>query len=208
MAVAVAILNDAPPALRHSEPGSAAADELFALLYDELHTTAESILRGNGGALTLQATVLVHEAYLRIAARADLAFPDRGHFFAYVGRAMRTLVIDYARRRRAVKRGHTLENAAVADRVVPEIAIATADELVQLGDALDDLASLEPAFAEIVDMHFFGGFSFAEIAEYQGVSQRTVERQWQKARLLLRRAMVGESVPRSMHSVDAAPGSR
>jgi RNA polymerase sigma factor (TIGR02999 family) len=170
--------------------GGAAADDLFALLYQELHRLAEHHLRRGGSSVTLGATTLLHEAYLNIAARdGDLAFADRSRFFGYASRAMRGLVIDYVRRRRAKKRGRELEITLEHD-VRPSIAAEhEAAELARLGEALDELAALEPSLAELVDLHFFCGFSFVEIAALRGVSDRTVQRDWRKARLLLHRAL-------------------
>ena len=168
----------------------AAANELFSLLYRELHELAERNLRRAGAPPTLGATTLLHEAYLNISAREGVAFPDRGRFLAYASRAMRGLVIDYARRRRTWKRGRELEITLTEDLGVSSGGLADAEELQRLGDALDELAMLEPALAELVDMHFFGGFAFAEIAELRGVSERTVQRDWRKARLLLHRTLL------------------
>jgi RNA polymerase sigma factor (TIGR02999 family) len=178
---------------RADEADAVAADQLFALLYQELHGLAERNLRAAGAPVTLGATTLLHEAYLNIVGRDAVEFPDRGRFLAYASRAMRGLVIDYARRRRARKRGRDLE-ITLADDAPPSAASARdAEELERLGDALDELGVLEPALAELVDMHFFGGFAFTEIAQFRGVSERTVQRDWRKARLLLHRTLLDES---------------
>jgi RNA polymerase sigma factor (sigma-70 family) len=103
---------------------------------------------------------------------------------------MRGLIIDYARKRRARKRGRQLEITLVGDEPPASDAIRAADELAQLGDALGELGQLEPALAEVVDLHFFCGFSFAEIATLRRVSERTVQRDWRKARLLLHQGKV------------------
>jgi RNA polymerase sigma factor (TIGR02999 family) len=170
---------------RADSADGAAVDELFTLLYGELHRLAEVTLRRDGGVLTLGPTTLLHEAYLNIARRDDVAFPDRARFLAYASRAMRGLLVDYARRRQARKRGRQLE-ITLGDELAPSGSMdVTAEELVQLGDALTGLASIEPSLAEIVDLHFFCGFTFAEIATLRAVSERTVQRDWRKARLLL-----------------------
>ena len=103
--------------------------------------------------------------------------------------AMRGLVIDFARRRQASKRGRLLEITLAGDEEPSAEASRSAAELVQIGDALGELADLEPSLAEVVDLHFFCGFSFAEIAALRRVSERTVQRDWRKARLLLHRAI-------------------
>jgi RNA polymerase sigma factor (TIGR02999 family) len=176
-----------------------AADELFAALYSELRRLAERQLERGGGSLTLGTTTLVHDAYLSMIGRRDAKFPDRARFFAYASRAMRGLVIDYARRRRAKKRGRDYEITLVEDEVATPATVEAGQDLDALGDALGDLGKLDPALAELVDLHFFGGFSFVEIAELRCVSERTVQRDWRKARLLLHRALrdVDDSQPLS-----------
>ena len=124
--------------------------------------------------------------------RDGMAFPDRARFMAYAARAMRGLVIDHVRRRRAQKRGGLFEITALDTTVADQVA--DEHELQQISDALDELAKVDPALAEVVDLKFFCGFSFAEIAAMRGVSERTVQRQWEKARLYLHRAL-GHSLP-------------
>jgi RNA polymerase sigma factor (TIGR02999 family) len=171
----------------------AAADALFEMLYAELHRLAQSSLRRAGSSITLGATTLLHEAYLNMIGREDVAFPDQARFLGYASRAMRGLVIDYTRRRRAKKRGRELEITFDGEEVQPAEAVQDARALEQLGDALDELATLEPALAELVDMHFFCGFTFVEIAALRAVSERTVRRDWRKARLLLHRTLLDEA---------------
>ena len=170
-----------------------AAERLFALLYHELHRLAEHHLRRQGRALTLGSTTLVHEAYLQMAGRDNVAFPDRARFLAYASRAMRTLVIDYARRRRAQKRGRDLEITLMGDEPPTAPAEQTAQEVECLGDALAELSSVDPALASLVDLHFFCGFSFVEIAGLRGVSEKTVQRDWRKARILLQQSLLEET---------------
>ncbi|MGE5242970.1 MAG: ECF-type sigma factor [Betaproteobacteria bacterium] len=163
-------------------------DALFAALYDELHRLAQAHLNRRGGQLTLSATTLLHEAYVGIAGRnAALAFPSRNHFLSYASRAMRGLIIDYVRHKQAIKSGGELTFTNLT-----EVQAAAAEEPVDLealGRALEELAALDAALAELVDLKFFCGFSFGEIAGLRGVSERTVQRDWAKARLLLHRAM-------------------
>lgn len=158
-------------------------DPSFASLYDQLREIAQSALRRNGAHLGLSPTTLLHEVYLDISRRDSLRFPDRAHFMAYASRAMRGLIIDYARERRAQKRGGGFDITALPT-VVPDQA-ADAAELQPLSDALDDLATVDPALAELVDLKFFCGFSFGEIAAMRSTSERTVRRDWSKARLYL-----------------------
>jgi len=167
-----------------------AIDQLFAMLYHELHRLAEHNLRHAGSALTLGTTTLLHETYLNIAGRGDIAFAERARFLAYASRAMRGLVIDYARRRRAKKRGSQFEITLGSEEPPSGQQLQDATELERLGEALDELGQLEPALAELVDLHFFCGFSFAEVAALREVSERTVGRDWRKARLLLHQALL------------------
>lgn len=170
-----------------AEGGDAAARaDLFSALYDDLHRLAESHIRRSNGPLTLGATTLLHEAYLSMAGRDAAAFPDRQRFFGYASRAMRGLVINYVRDRRARKRGGDITFTTIDDEAAPA---ESGPDLDALGQALDELATLEPALAELVDLKFFCGFSFTEIASMRGVSDRTVQRDWAKARLLLHRAL-------------------
>jgi RNA polymerase sigma factor (TIGR02999 family) len=167
----------------------AAATELFSALYRELHGIAERELRRGGGELTLGTTTLLHEAYLNISGREGVEFATRGQFLAYAARAMRGLMIDYARRRQAKKRGGEFHiTASGAEDAVPGAATPTG-ELEALGEALETLAGVDSELAQLVDLHFFCGFSFGEIAEVRGVSERTVQREWRKARLLLHRTL-------------------
>ena len=171
--------------IRDADSGDArAADRLFTAMYADLHRLAERQL-SRGGALTLGATTLLHEAYISMVDREGASYPDRAHFMAYAARAMRGLVIDYVRSRRAQKRGGEFHITAI-DTSVPAGSDAALDHLEALGEALQALATLDRPLAELVDLHFFCGFGFGEIAAMRGVSERTVLRDWQKARLLLR----------------------
>ena len=169
-----------------------ATNQLFAVLYRELHRLAEQNLRRAGSALTLGTTTLLHEAYLNLSGRAPLSFPDQSRFLAYASRVMRGLIIDYARSRRALKRGRQFEITLSSSNESSSQAMENAAELEQLGDALRELAELEPALAELVDLHFFGGFSFGEIATLRHVSERTVQRDWRKARIFLHQAVLDD----------------
>ena len=160
-----------------------AASALFAALYRELHTIAERELRRSGA--TLGATTLLHEAYLNLVKREGTPFASREHFLAYACRAMRGLMIDYARRRRAKKRGGEFHITTLPEGGVSEGQPVSPGPLEELGHALDTLAGVDPALAQLVDLHFFSGLSLTEIAALRGVSERTVQRDWRKARLLL-----------------------
>jgi RNA polymerase sigma factor (TIGR02999 family) len=163
---------------------------LFSAFYGELHRVARRELARAGSPVTLRATEVLHEAYLDLAAREAASFPDRNRFMAYAARVMRGVIIDYAQNRQAQKRGGRFELTSVgADIVEPT---ASAGHLSRLSDALDELAAAEPPLAQVVDLKFFCGFSFTEIAAMQRVSERTVQRNWRKARMFLHHALGGD----------------
>jgi RNA polymerase sigma factor (TIGR02999 family) len=171
-----------------AEAGDASApDALFAALYSELHRLARHQLARGGPAATLGATSLLHEAYLDISGRERLAFPDRSRFLAYAARVMRGLIVDYARRRQAQKRGGGFELTSLTSDAVDRQA--DGEGLTRLSDALDELAAVEPVLAQVVDLKFFCGFTLLEIAEMQSVTERTVQRHWDKARIYLHRSL-------------------
>lgn len=164
-----------------------AAGKLFVELYRELHRVAARQLRIGAPNATLGATTLLHECYLDIAGRAA-TFPDRSRFVAYAARAMRGLIIDHIRDRRAIKRGGEFHLTTLNTQI--EDSTPLAEETAQLNDALAALEHVDQPLGELVDLKYFCGFSFADIASMRGVSERTVQRDWQKARLYLHRALV------------------
>jgi RNA polymerase sigma factor (TIGR02999 family) len=172
---------------REDAGDASAKDALFTALYDELHRLAQSHLRRTGGSLTISATTLLHEAYLDLAGRASVAFPDRNRFLGYASRAMRGLIIDYVRHRGASKRGGDLTFTSLEDHHAPPDAGSI--DLERLGGALEELAAIDPQLAELVDLKFFCGFSLVEISGMRGVSERTVRRDWTKARTLLHQSL-------------------
>ena len=162
------------------------SEALFAALYSELHHLARRELARNGPMATLGATSLLHQAYIDISQRESAAFPDRNRFMAYAARVMRGLIIDYLRERHAHKRGGLFELTSLTIDVAP---VQEAAELERVSEALDTLATIDPPLAELVDLKFFCGFSFAEIAAMQAISERTVQRNWRKARVFLYRTI-------------------
>jgi len=173
--------------ITEAEQGNkAAANQLFNLLYEELHRLAKRQLAGKG-VLSLSATTLIHEAYLDMTGREGPAFPDTARFMAYAGRVMRGLIIDHVRNRLAIKRGGQFELTSVTTNVGAQPA--EDQELQRISQALDELAKVDNSLAQIVDLKFFCGFSFAEIAEMHGLSERTVQRKWEKARIYLHRSL-------------------
>lgn len=161
-----------------------AADALFAALYGELRRMARSQLSKNAFPITLGTTTLLHEAYLDIAGRESATFPDRGRFMAYAARVMRGLIIDHTRNRKTTRRGGEFEITGL-DEEVADPAPGGAAHLERIGTAIDELATIDPLLAQVVDLRFFCGFTFAEIASMRAVTERTVQRHWEKARLYL-----------------------
>ena len=157
-------------------------ERLFATLYAELRRLADCKLR-QYPKMTVSPTTLVHEAYVNLAGREGARFADRGQFLSYASRAMRGLLVDFARRRQALKRGAGFHITQLDTRISGQRA--DDGQLERLSAALDDLDRLDPRLAEVVDLKYFCGFSFAEIAALRGISERTVQRDWEKARLLL-----------------------
>lgn len=163
---------------------SDALDRLLPLLYDDLRGLARAQLGREGGARTLQATALVHEAYVKLSAGRAIPAEHRTHFFALAARAMRQVLVDRARRRRSAKRGGDWVPTTLADgHAAVEL---DADELLALDAAMEEL---EPRQREVVELRFFGGLEETEIAEALDVSPRTVRRDWVKARARLYRRL-------------------
>ncbi len=176
--------------IQSAERGDAASrEELFTVLYRELHRLAQRELRRNAF-LTMSPTTLLHETYLNLAGRPGSVFPDRARFLAYAARAMRGLLIDYVRSRRAQKRGGDFEITSLPTEL--PAGAAAEGELEEIAEALDALGAVEPRLAQLVDLKFFCGFSFVEIAELQGISERTAQRDWDKARILLQRHILDQ----------------
>jgi len=162
---------------------NASADILFKALYSELHGLAKRELNRKGGLASLSATTLLHEAYLDISARDSAAFPDQARFMGYAAKVMRGIIVDYARNRMALKRGGEFEITSIEENDFADRA--DVNQLSSISDALDQLAKVEPELAEVIDLRFFCGFTFAEIASMQRLSERTVQRRWEKARIYL-----------------------
>ena len=172
---------------RAAERGDlSAADAPFDALYSELHRIAKRELARQGIPLSLGATTLLHQAYIEMAEREGISFPDRARFMGYAARVMRGLIIDHARRRQAQKRGGQFELTSAETEF--ECAPIERD-LSRISEALDELVKTEPPLAELVDLKFFCGLTFAEIASLRSVSERTVQRQWEKARIYLHRSI-------------------
>lgn len=170
----------------------AALDALLPRVYDELRTLAHARLRRHRPGETLNTTALVHEAYLKLTAGETPSFADRAHFFALAARAMRFVLVGYARDRTAQKRGGGTPNLSLDEQrlcVGAEAADTEAADLLTLDAALEQLAGASERLAEVVELRFFGGMSFAEIAEATGRSEATAKRDWRRARAWLYRVM-------------------
>lgn len=163
---------------------SEAAGKAFSLLYDELRRLAAARLRPHRTMTLLDTTSVVHEAYVRVVGGEGLPVESRRHFFAYASRVMRSVIVDFARAKQAERRGGGIERVALDTGLAERIAAPETDVL-RVHEALEVLASADARLAQVVEMRFFGGMTEAEIARTLDLSERTVRRDWEKARLLL-----------------------
>ena len=170
-----------------SDGDKKALDELMPLVYSELRRMANKYLRSERSDHTLQPTALVNELYLRLTAQDRFTYKDRARFFGMAAKLMRSILVDHARKRKAVKRGGEpyMLSLSKADRISRKPDL----DLVLLDDALNRLAVLNPQYSETVELRFFGGLTIQETAEVLSVSHATVERDWSFARAWLRREM-------------------
>jgi len=166
-----------------------AMDRLFGQVYDELHRVARHALRGEPTGHTLTPTGLVHEAYFKLVDQTRVGWRDRGHFLGVASRAMRQVLVDYARRRGAAKRGGPIRPVALEEGLVS--VEERAEALLAVDEALTRLAEHDPAMARVVECRFFAGLSEEETAEALGVGLRTVQRQWRRAKAWLYGELTG-----------------
>jgi len=178
-----------PQAVVPAGASSEQIDALFTALYADLRRLARREVRRNGAADILGTGTLIHEAWLDIRRTPSLSFGAPGQFLAYAARMMRGLVIDRVRRRAAQKHGGGLIITSLDTHAEQ---VAEPRFLESIGEALEELETIDPQLAQVVDLKFFAGFTLAEVAHLQGVSERTTQRQWEKARALLYRAMRAE----------------
>ena len=178
--------------LRRAQEGdSRAFDDLFHVTYDELRALARQRLRFDQRGSLLDTTALVHESYLRFVAASRVRIEDRGHFMHFAARVMRSIVVDFIRERTAERRGGGVARIPLtsgADVMDPTTA-GGESEILRVHEALDELGKLDPKLVRLVEMRYFGGMTEAEIAEALEISERTVRRDWEKARLLLAEAL-------------------
>lgn len=161
-----------------------AIDRLIEVMYHELRQMAHRRLSASPRRDSLETTGLVHESYLRFLKAGHLRVTDRGHFLSYASRVMRSIIVDFVRKQRAERRGggalRVTLNTSVADE-----AAESEEDLIRIHEALNELSSAEPRLVQVVEMRYFGGLEEKEIAGVLGLTERTVRRDWQKARLLL-----------------------
>lgn len=166
---------------------TAAQDAVFSQLYGDLKRLAHARLLGSGHHTLLDTCALINETYLRLAQAKELVPESRGQYLAYASRAMRSIIVDFVRARSTEKRGGQAERVALTG--VADSVPAGEDEILRVHEALQELTAVEPRLASVVEMRYFGGLSEPEIAQALGVTDRTVRRDWQKARLLLAAAI-------------------
>jgi RNA polymerase sigma factor (TIGR02999 family) len=163
---------------------SSAANQFFNLLYQELRSMAHAQLNRSGNQHRLNTTTLVHESYLRFLSSGQLKPQDQQHFLAYASHVMRSVVVDHSRHRMAARRGAG-QSPVTLDADAIDSLTATDEQVIKVHEALEELAALDARLAKIVEMRYFGGLKEAEIAAALGISLRTVQRDWEKARMLL-----------------------
>jgi len=180
---------------RATEGDRAALDEVFSSLYPELRRVARARLHSQGRADSMNTTMLVHESFVRLVNASGLRLEDRQHFFAYAAKTMRHVIIDSAREYQAERRGGGAAHVTLAgDDALQVPDTRASEELIRVNDALLELETLDPELVQVVEMRYFGGYSEQEIADFQGVTERTVRRRWDKARAWLYVAL-GDAAP-------------
>jgi RNA polymerase sigma factor (TIGR02999 family) len=167
---------------------SQAAEALFSASYQNLRAMARARLRAGRRETLLNTTSLVHEFYLRFAGAESGSFQDREHFMCYASRAMRCVIVDSVRKRQAVRRGSGGERVTMTTRL-EDLPSSGEDEILRVHQAIDEVAKVDARMAQVVEMRYFGGLTDAEIASALRITDRTVRRDWEKARLLLFEAL-------------------
>jgi RNA polymerase sigma factor (TIGR02999 family) len=170
-----------------SDAGS--TQELFSLLYQELRHLAHSRLRKNEPVTLLDTTSLVHETYLRVVKAGRLDLSDRPRFLAYAAHVMRSIVVDFVRERHAARRGGDQQHLTL-DTGAAESVRSPEDEIIRVSDALDELAKVDERLVKVVEMRYFAGLTDEDIALALSVNERTVRRDWQKAKMFLSLALL------------------
>ena len=184
--------HDVTLALRAARDGDASAlNQAFQLVYEDVRDIARARVARFGAGSTLDTTAVVHEAYLKLARHGEMAWEDRGHFFAVAAAAMRQVLLDHARRHLSLKRGGGAAHVTLTES---SAAVDTeADEVVALDAALTRLAAVDAHLARVVELRFFGGLTVEETAQALGVSEATVKRAWRRARAFLHHDLAGRA---------------
>jgi RNA polymerase sigma factor (TIGR02999 family) len=175
--------------LERMHAGDAGArDALFAAAYSELRRLARARLRDGGRNTVLETTSLVHECYLRFVRAGELRAEDRRAFFAYASQVMRSVILDSVRERQAERRGGDVPQLTLSTEIEANLA-GDEQNLLKVNEALEVLEQADSRLAQVAQMRYFGGYSDQEIAETLGVAERTVRRDWEKARVILKEAL-------------------
>jgi len=181
---------------RATQGDRGALDQVFESLYPDLCRVARARLRQQGRAESMNTITLVHESFMRLVRTSSLRLEDRRHFFAYAAKTMRNVIIDAAREHRAERHGGGAAHVTLGGDEALQVADRGAsEELLRVNDALLELEALDAELAQVVEMRYFGGYSEQEIADFQGVTERTVRRRWDKARAWLYVALGGSDMP-------------
>ena len=183
--IAEAVMDDVTQLLaRVREQDNEALNRLFSIVYDDLHRMAQAKVARNGPMTLLDPTSLVHEAYLRFQQAGRLDLDSRGRFMAYVSTVLRNVIVDFARKRSAERRGGGQANLTLNTEIAGSIGNQDED-ILRINDALDELDKTDPRLRQVVEMRYFAGLTEQEIAAALGLTDRTVRRDWERARLLL-----------------------
>lgn len=169
---------------RVRENDRAALDELISVMYPDLHRMAGSRLAQNQTITLLDATSMVHELYLRLIGTGRIDAQSRPQFIVYASQVLRSVMVDYARKRMAERRGGGKADLTLSDELADGLG-GTDEDIERVHEALEELAEIDPRMKQVVEMHYFGGFGAPDIAEALGVTERTVYRDWERAKMLL-----------------------
>ena|SRR2546429_669902 len=172
--------------VRDGDPS--AMGDLVAIVYPDLHRMARARLAQNDTITLLDATSMVHEAYLRLSSASRIEADCRGQFMAYAAQVMRSVIVDFARKRRADRRGGSAAHVTLSTDLL-DGAQGSDDDIERVHEALDELEQTDPRLKQVIEMRYFGGFTEQEVADALGLTERTVRRDWERARLLLQVAL-------------------